>query len=167
LPWRSTCRRHEGGSGIATDTRVARLRTLAYWLDAGIPVPGTSFRFGLDPIIGLIPGFGDAVGAVLSGGILIEAAMMGVSRATMLRMALNIAIDSLVGSVPVVGDLFDFVWKSNLKNMALLDRALENPRAGARADRLFLTFLLIVLLVVSLGLAVGGALLISRLIRLL
>jgi hypothetical protein len=121
----------------------------------------------LDPIIGLIPGFGDAVGAVLSGGILIEAAMMGVSRATMLRMALNIAIDSLVGAVPVVGDLFDFVWKSNLKNMALLDRALENPRAGARADRLFLTFLLIVLLVVSLGLAVGGALLISRLIRLL
>jgi uncharacterized protein DUF4112 len=145
--------------------QLARLRRLAWWLDAGIPIPGTDFRFGLDPIIGLIPGLGDGVGAVLSGGILLEAAHRGASRATLLRMALNIAIDSLVGAVPVLGDVFDFVWKSNLKNVALLERALQDPPAGAKADGIFLTLLLVALLVICLGLAVGSALAVSWLLR--
>jgi len=146
-------------------TQIERLRRFAYWLDAGIPIPGTGLRFGLDPIIGLIPGLGDGVGAVLSGGILIEAASRGVSCATLLRMGLNIAIDSLVGAIPILGDLFDFAWKSNLKNVALLERALGDPQAGAKADWMFLVLLLAVLLAFSLGLAVGSVLLVSSLLR--
>jgi hypothetical protein len=80
-------------------------------------------------------------------------------------MALNIAIDSLVGAVPVLGDLFDFAWKSNLKNMALLERALETPSAGARADRMFVAGLLAVVLFVSLGLALASAFLMSWVLR--
>jgi hypothetical protein len=157
----------EAGSEIdgTEGPQLARLRRLAWWLDAGIRVPGTSFRFGLDPLIGLIPGLGDGVGAVLSGGILLEAAHRGVSRATLLRMAFNIALDSLVGAIPVLGDVFDFVWKSNLKNVALLERALQDPPARAKADWTFLTLLLVALLIICLGLAVGSAFAVSWLIR--
>src|SRR5258708_12515184 len=79
----------------------------AYWLDAGIRIPGTSVRFGLDPILGLIPGAGDAAGAVLAGWILVEALRMGASRATVLRIAGNVALDATLGAVPVLGDIFD------------------------------------------------------------
>ena len=159
--------RREAGSGIEEikGRQLAQLRRLAWWLDAGIPIPGTSFRFGLDPIIGLIPGLGDGIGAVLSGGILIEAAHRGVPRATLLRMALNIAVDSLVGAIPVLGDLFDFAWKSNLRNVALLERALEDPRERGRADWIFLALLLATLLIICLGLAVGSALALRWLLR--
>ena len=105
---------------------------LAYWLDAGIRIPGTNLRFGLDPILGLIPGFGDAAGAILAGWILVEAIRLGASRATLLRMAGNVAFDALVGAVPVLGDAFDFVWKAHRMNANLL---LERHVSGASPAR--------------------------------
>src|SRR6266487_3882382 len=106
---------------------LARLRKLAYWLDG----------VGLDPLLGLIPGAGDAAGAVLSAWVLIEAFRLGASRATLLRMAGNVVLDAGLGAIPVVGDFFDFVWKANLRNVALLERHLAAPAQAGRADRAF------------------------------
>jgi len=106
-----------------------------------------------------VPGLGDAAGAVLAAAILVEAIRSRIGRATLARMAFNIALDAAVGSVPLVGDIFDAAWKANLKNMALLDRHLAAPSEARRTDRLFVVVLFGSLLALSLALVVGGALL--------
>jgi uncharacterized protein DUF4112 len=131
----------------------------AYWLDAGIRVPGTNLRFGVDPILGLIPGVGDAAGAALAVWILVEAVRMGASRATVLRIAGNVALDAGLGAIPFVGDIFDFAWKANLQNVALLERHLATPDRAARADRLFNVLVLGTLGAMAFGLLVLGILL--------
>ncbi len=131
----------------------------AYWLDAGIRAPGTNLRFGLDPILGLIPGAGDAAGAVLSGWILVEAFRMGASRATLMRMAGNVALDAVAGTVPLLRDIFDFAWKANLRNVALLERHLVAPDRAERADRWFVLLVILGVLVMALGLLLLGILL--------
>ncbi len=137
----------------------AAVSKFAHWLDAGIRVPGTNLRLGLDPILGLIPGAGDAVGAVLAGWILVEAARLGASRATLLRIAGNVALDAGLGAVPVIGDIFDFAWKANLRNVALLERHLAAPGQAGRADRSFVVLVIFGVLVVVVGLLVLGILL--------
>jgi hypothetical protein len=97
---------------------VARL------LDNAVQIPGTSWKIGLDPIIGLIPGVGDMVGAVLSGYIVLEAVRAEVPTFTLARMLVNVGIDTLLGAVPALGDVFDAAWKSNTMNVALLERHL-------------------------------------------
>jgi uncharacterized membrane protein len=139
-------------SRVTPPTSFARAATFAYWLDAGIRVPGTNLRFGLDPILGLIPGFGDAAGAILAGWILIEAVRLGASRATLLRMAGNVAIDAVGGAIPLIGDAFDFVWKANLRNVALLERHLTAPAHAQRADRSFVLLVISGVLVMVLAL---------------
>lgn len=134
-------------------------RRLAVLLDAGIRIPGTRFSFGLDPIIGLIPGFGDAAGAVLACWIFVTAIRLGASRATLLRIAANVALDAGVGAIPVIGDMFDFVWKANLRNVALLERHLAAPATAARADRWFILLVSCGVLVMVLALLALGILL--------
>src|SRR5688500_12871224 len=95
---------------------------IARLMDNARRFPGTNVRFGLDSIIGLIPGAGDAATSLVSLYILSAANRYGVARATQLRMALNIAIDAVVGAVPLLGDLFDVYWKVNLRNAELLRR---------------------------------------------
>jgi hypothetical protein len=121
-----------------TGKTLQRVRDLAWLLDNSIPIPGTSIRIGLDPILGLIPGLGDAVGALLSGYILLRAGDLGVSRGTLARMGLNVLIEALLGMVPLVGDLFDAGWKANQRNIKLLERSLTMPVLARRSDRLFL-----------------------------
>ena len=128
-------------------------------MDAGIRIPGTSLRFGVDPILGLIPGVGDAAGAALAVWILVEAVRMGASRATVLRIAGNVALDAGLGAVPFVGDIFDFAWKANLRNVALLERHLATPDRAARADRLFNLLVLGSVAAMASGLLVLGILL--------
>lgn len=137
----------------------------AYWLDAGIRVPGTNLRFGLDPILGLIPGAGDAAGAVLAGWILVEAFRLGASRATVIRIAGNVALDAAVGAVPLIGDIFDFAWKANLRNVALLERHLAAPDRAQHADRSFVLLVLFGVLAMALGLLVLGILLTRWVVR--
>jgi hypothetical protein len=134
-------------------------RTLAHWLDAGFQVPGTNLRFGLDPILGLIPGVGDAAGAVLAGWILVEAMRLGASRATVLRIAGNVALDAGLGAIPILGDIFDFAWKANLRNVALLERHLAAPTQAERADRSFVLLVVCGVLVMALALLALGILL--------
>lgn len=128
-------------------------------------IPGTELRFGIDPILGLIPGFGDAAGAVLAGWILVESYRMGASRATLLRMAGNVAIDAVVGAIPILGDLFDFVWKANLRNVALLERHLTAPALARRADRWVVLLVISGVLAMGVGLLAAGILLMRWVFR--
>lgn len=148
-----------------TDVRFRSLKRFAEWLDSGIRIPGTSWRFGLDPILGLIPGFGDVAGAVLAGWIFVEAVRLGASRATLLRIAGNVALDASAGALPVVGDIFDFAWKANLRNVALLERHLAAPTDARRADRTFIALLAAGTFVVGAGLLALGSLFALWLVR--
>lgn len=103
---------------------LGRARSLADLLDRSIRVPGTSLRFGLDPILGLLPGGGDVVAALASGYILYVAWRNGAPGSMIGRMLANVLIDTVVGTVPVVGDLFDAGWKANSRNVAMLERWL-------------------------------------------
>ena len=146
--------------------RLERVERLANLLDNAVLIPGTRFRIGLDPLVGLVPGLGDALGALASCWILIEAARFGVPGALLLRMLYNIAIDTAVGAVPGAGDLFDFVWKSDVKNVRLLRRHLEQPEAVHRASRLLLIAVLALVALLSIGSIVGGVLLVRYLLSL-
>jgi hypothetical protein len=103
---------------------LKRLELLARFLDDAIELPGIRYRIGWDGVIGLVPGVGDAISALLSGYLVWEAHRLGVSGGTMLKMIANIVIDMLVGAVPVLGDVLDFAWKANRRNLQLLREAL-------------------------------------------
>jgi hypothetical protein len=114
------------------DRNLDALRRWAGLLDNAFRVPGTQIRFGLDPILGLFPGIGDLATPVLSVLILVHGARVRVPKIVLARMVLNALIDFVVGAVPVLGDLFDFGWKSNVWNLALLER---HARPGVRPTR--------------------------------
>lgn len=155
------------GARETSSRRLAALARFAELLDSGIRIPRTQLRFGLDPLIGLIPGVGDAAGAVLAGWILVEAIRLGASRATLVRIAGNIALDAGVGAVPLIGDIFDFAWKANVRNVTLLERHLRDPARAMRADRSFVAFVIGGITVVTLGLFALAAVLTIRLLRVL
>jgi hypothetical protein len=140
-----------------------RLARLAWLLDNAIEIPGTRFRVGLDPILGLIPGLGDLIGVLASSYIVREAARLGAPPSVLTRMAFNVAIDGLIGLVPFAGDVFDAVWKANQRNYALLEQYIEQPRRAARSSRAFVA-LLIAALVAFIALTAAGAFLIVRVI---
>ncbi|GCF15027.1 hypothetical protein Harman_29620 [Haloarcula mannanilytica] len=104
---------------------LGRVRTIAHLLDESVRVPGTGFRVGLDPLLGLVPFVGDVLAALCSLYIVAEAARLGVRKRTLVRMLFNVALDTLVGSVPFVGDFFDAYWKANVKNAKLVAAALD------------------------------------------
>jgi Domain of unknown function (DUF4112) len=135
--------------------RLKRMRQLSQLLDGAIVIPGTKQRIGLDPLLGLIPGGGDTVSAALSGYIIIEAARMGLPRPALMQMVMNLVIDTVVGSVPVVGDIFDVVSKANLRNMQIVESHAKLPSPSAnKTDRLFIGLLIVGLIIFAL--AVGG-----------
>jgi hypothetical protein len=135
---------------------VRNVRVLARLLDSSIPIPGTKWKIGFDPIVGLIPGIGDLIGAVLSGYIILEAARAEVPTLTLVRMLVNVGIDTVLGAVPAVGDVFDAAWKSNMKNVALLERHLAAPAREKRNVIVLTALVLIVMvLIVGAGLALG------------
>jgi hypothetical protein len=119
----------------AAGTNVTALHQLARLLDAAVRIPGTNIRFGLDALLGLIPGAGDIAGGVLSSFIIVQAAKAGAPGAVLARMVMNVAVDSIAGAVPILGDLFDVGWKSNLRNAELLERYVERPQATRAASR--------------------------------
>ena len=114
-----------------------RLQRLSRFMDSSIALPG-GYRIGWDGIIGLIPGIGDIVGLGVSAWIVLGAARLGAPKATLVRMAGNVAIETLVGAVPVIGDLFDFVFKANMRNMRLLERHARDPERLERHSRRWL-----------------------------
>lgn len=103
-----------------------RMEKLGWLLDDSVPLPGTRFRFGLDSIIGLVPGIGDVIGVVLGAGILYQSVRVGAPRPLIVRMLGNSATDAIGGLVPMIGDLFDFAFKSNRRNAKLLMDYLDS-----------------------------------------
>jgi len=122
---------------VEIDRRLNALRRLQYLLDDAFRVPGTRLRFGWDPIVGMVPWLGDALTAVLSCAIVVHAHRLRVPRVVQLRMLGNLAIDMVVGALPLVGDVADAFWKSNTRNMALLERHAQAGVPATRGDRLF------------------------------
>ena len=122
--------------------RRRRLGRLAWLLDSAIQVPGTRFRIGLDPIIGLVPGFGDVVGVLLSSYIVREAARAGAPKSVLLHMAWNVALEGIVGMIPFAGDVFDAAWRANQRNVALLEAHFANPQRARRSSRIFVALLI-------------------------
>ena len=129
------------------------LERLSWLMDDLIRIPGLGWRFGLDALVGLIPGFGDTATSLVSFYVLASAVRYGVPKVTLLRMGMNLGIDYLVGSLPFVGDLFDAWWKSNQKNVALLSQratvSASEARKGELSDWLFVVGIMALLLALA------------------
>jgi Domain of unknown function (DUF4112) len=135
-------------------TRISRLDRLSQLLDTAFRIPGTDFRIGLDAILGLVPGVGDALGAVLSSYIIIEAARIGLPKRILLRMVGNVAVESIAGAVPIIGDIFDIAWKANVKNFELLRSYAAGGIARERSSRQVLQLFVWALILIVIGLVV-------------
>lgn len=139
-----------------TGTRKS-LQRLAWLLDSSIRLPG-GFRIGLDGILGLFPGFGDAASAGLSSYIVVKAVRLNVPGIVLVRMLLNVALELAVGIIPIVGDLFDFAFKANERNVRLIDAHLEAPartRQQARRMLLLVALVLVGLLVLTIAASIA------------
>lgn len=131
------------------DPALVALRKYAVLLDSAFKVPGTQLRFGLDPVVGLIPGAGDLVTAFFSVMILLHSMRLKVPKVVVARMLFNVGLDLAAGAVPVVGDLFDAGYKANLKNLRLLER---HARPGVRpgtSDYLFVSVAILIVLIAA------------------
>ena len=117
-------------------------------MDGSIRLPG-GFSIGLDPLIGLIPGIGDLIGTMVSSAIVLQARRAGIPKATLMRMIANVALDAIVGAIPFLGDVFDFAFKANAKNLELY----RSARTGLRDTRRDVGFLSVVLLALGMVMA--------------
>ena len=149
---------------LTIDKKTERLGWL---LDDVFTVPVLGWRFGLDALIGLIPGIGDTSTSLASFYILVSAVRHGVPKITLLRMAMNIGFDYLLGSIPLVGDVADVFWKSNRKNIALLRKratvSAEEARAGTLSDWIFVGGIIAGLSILAIGSFLVGIYLLSKL----
>jgi hypothetical protein len=140
---------------------IERLRRLAWWLDELFRIPGTQQRVGLDALIGLVPGVGDTIGALVSTYIILEAARSGASVWTVTRMLANVGIETVIGAVPLVGDLFDVVFKANRRNLTLLGDTLargavpRDPTGVLRLASVLIVAIVLALLVATMALTVA------------
>jgi hypothetical protein len=129
--------------------KIDSLRRWAVVLDSLFRVPGTSIRFGLDALVGIIPGIGDIASPVYTGLILLEGLRRRVPMVVQARMVLNAAIDMGVGLVPIAGDIADVAWKANLRNLALLERYSQPGTPPTTADYLFVGLCLALVMLIA------------------
>ena len=148
-------------AGERLPARDPWIEHLAYLMDGIIPIGPWSL--GLDPLLGLIPGVGDVIGALISMVIVMRAVQAGIPRIAVARMMTNIAIDTLVGAIPIVGDAFDFAYKSNLKNLRIYEQALYDRRGAAARHWWFFIALAAVIILAIVGLAIGVVALVRHL----
>lgn len=126
-------------------------KKLAELLDSRFKIPNTNIRFGLDPIISLIPGAGDVFAGIISLYFLIQGAIHGGKSAVLGRMFINILLDVLVGAIPILGDAFDIYWKANLRNARILDELQQDPGKATSESRLWIWFVVIQFVVIIIG----------------
>jgi len=132
------------------------VKVLADWLDQRFTIPGTSIRIGLDPILGLIPGIGDVIANVAGSTILIIAAQSRLPKIVLLQMGLNVAMNAMLGAIPVLGDIFSIWFRSNLRNAQLLERYVNTEgRASTLGNWIFVIAVIggIILLLVAILIA--------------
>lgn len=126
----------------AAPASLVRARRIAWLMDDSVPLPGTRFRFGLDPLLGLGPGVGDAVSWVISLHLLWAGWRLRAGPTTLVRMAGNVLLDTVLGAVPAIGDLFDFVFKANDKNLKILEGLNATPDQTRRSSVIWLTLIM-------------------------
>jgi hypothetical protein len=141
------------------------LNLLSHLLDDWFRVPGTRIRFGLDGIVGLIPGIGDIAGGLASCILIVAAWVRGVPYITIARMLVNLALDVIIGAVPFLGDMFDIAWKANRRNYALLARHVQEPRQHTWRDWVFLLSLMTILAAILVVPAVVLVWIVDRLLQ--
>lgn len=132
-------------NATAAHPRLKRLRALSILLDESIQLPFVRYRIGLDPLIGLVPGIGDFIATGLSFFLVYEGARLGLPPKVLLKMIVNIAIEGILGTIPVAGDLFDAVWKSNVRNMRLIESSF-NPKHRERSGGSILLTVVVIFL---------------------
>ncbi len=140
---------------------------LADLLDSKFTIPNTDIRFGIDPLLGLVPGAGDWLAGVISLYFLILAAIRGGKASVMGRMFINILLDVLIGSIPLVGEVFDVYWKANVRNAKILQELEDDPVRTTTESRLWIWFVLIQFVVLLLGVLFLITWLIAKLLGLL
>lgn len=116
------------GQAVPLHERMQRVEKLAEWMDARWEIPGTKWRIGIDGILGILPGFGDTLSAFISGYIIHEAHQLGAPTHIKMRMLGNMLLDWILGSIPLLGDIFDFAWKANQRNVHLLRKYMASQR---------------------------------------
>ena len=134
------------------DTRNRELKSvelMARLMDSRFKIPGTRFRFGLDPLIGLIPGLGDFTGFLISGYMMLICARNGASGFVLARMTFNIFIDALIGAIPLIGDLFDFAYKANDRNLKLMQQHYIEGRHKGGAWKVVVPILIVLFIVIA------------------
>jgi hypothetical protein len=144
---------------ISGDNWLHHLDWLSRLLDTAFAIPGTRYRIGLDGLFGLLPGIGDSVGAILSSYIIFVAARLGASKQVLIRMVGNVALESLIGLIPILGDIFDIAWKANVRNVALLRANTMRLGRRPRSQCHILALVVVVLLLIVIGLSVVSILL--------
>jgi hypothetical protein len=151
----------------AQEQRLVALRRISELLDSAFVVPGTNYRIGLDPIIGLIPMVGDLASPLFTIGLLWQGRDLGIPKVVQLRMIFNAAIDALVGAIPIAGDLFDFAWKSNQMNLALLERHAYEEHRARPGDWLFVVAMIVLVVLIAAVPFIAAAWLIATVSRML
>jgi hypothetical protein len=136
---------------------------MARLMDSAFVIPGTNIRFGLDPILGLLPGLGDTLTAAVSIGLILQSARYGVPKVVLARMAMNVLANTAVGSIPVVGDAFSVYYKSNVKNYELLRRHAGTQRKATTSDWIFVIGVIAAIITLLVLILVGIATLLSLL----
>lgn len=142
----------------------ARVDKLTHVMEQSVRVPGTGWRVGLDGFLGLIPVVGDVIGAIFASWIIAVASRSGAPTSVLLAMVANVFIDTVLGAVPLLGDIFDFAWRANTKNLALLNEHLRHPAEARRKSRWRVTGIVCLFLLLIAGLigtiawVAGGAL---------
>lgn len=160
----SAASRPIGRSGeTQAEREFENLRTLARIFDQAFRMPGTNFRFGIDALFGLVPGLGDIAGGIVAVYALRVARRLGAPASIQLRMLGNIAIDAIVGAVPFFGDLFDFAFKAQTRNLALLEQWRQTPIPTARRSKRALILIPIAIFLVFAALTALGVFLLVQL----
>ncbi|MEM6592639.1 MAG: DUF4112 domain-containing protein [Cyanobacteria bacterium P01_H01_bin.119] len=161
-------------TGLAS--ALKRVRAISKVMDNAIAVPGTDFKFGLDPILGLLPGGGDLFSGGISVYILYEAMRLGIPKATLLKMAGNIVLELIVGTIPVLGDAFDVAWKANAQNVKLMEQHIDptltqqpltQPGQPKAANQWFALVLIVGLLALIVLAAIGTVWILAAIFNLL
>jgi hypothetical protein len=137
---------------LTKDKEIERARALARVLDNAVGIPGTRFRIGVDALLGLFPGVGDVLSGVMSGYIVLAAWRRGASASVIGRMLANIGVDTVLGSIPIAGDIFDAAFKSNVRNVQLLERYVAAPQEVERRSMRVAALAVVIVLAIVIGL---------------
>ena len=142
--------------------QLRSLRSISWLFDELVRIPGTKITVGLDALMGLIPGGGDVVGGAISVYALFVARRLGAPTSVILRMAVNILVDAVLGAVPFLGDLFDVSWKANRKNVQVLEEFIASPQRAQRSSMVAVAATAVAVVGTLLGIAAGTVWLLSR-----